>query len=60
MDRAATGKTFVLLLDLRYLEHKPDGFPTPNSHGLVRNVDWGESLTVVSCEFPGLKTFLKV
>ena len=26
----------------------------PNSHGLVGNVDWGESLAVVACEFPGL------
>ena len=23
-------------------------------NGLVGNVDWGESLTVVACEFPGL------
>ena len=26
-------------------------------NGLVGNVDWGESLTVVSCEFPGLNSF---
>ena len=31
--------------------HKLDGFPTPNSHVLVGNVDWGESLAIVSCEF---------
>ena len=26
-------------------------------NGLVGNVDWGESLTVVTCEFPGLNRF---
>ena len=57
VDRAATGKTFVFFyFDLRYPDHKPDRFPIPNSHGLVGNVDWGESLAVVSCEFPGLNT----
>ena len=25
-------------------------------NGLVGNVDWGESLTVIACEFPGLNT----
>ena len=25
-------------------------------NGLVGNVDWGESLVVVACEFPGLNT----
>ena len=25
-------------------------------NGLVGNVDWGESLSVVSCEFPGLNS----
>ena len=34
-----------------------NGFPIPNSHGLVGNVDWGESLTVVACEFMGLNRF---
>ena len=29
-------------------------------NGLVGNVDWGESLTVVACEFPGLNTFSKL
>ena len=33
---------------------KPDGFPIPNSNGIVGNVYWGESLTVVTCDFPGL------
>ena len=54
MDRDTTGKAFVLLLDLRYPNHKPDGFPTTNSHGLVGSIDWGESLTIDACEFPGL------
>ena len=26
----------------------------PNSNGIVRNVYWGESLTVVTCDFSGL------
>ena len=26
-------------------------------NGLVGNVDWGESLTVAACDFPGLKIF---
>ena len=34
-----------------------DGFPIPNSHGLVGKVDWGESLAVVAYEFPGLNSF---
>ena len=55
VDRAATGKTFYfLLLELRQPDRKPNRFPTPNSHGLVGNVDWGESLAVVDCEFLGL------
>ena len=28
-------------------------------NGLVGNIDWGESLTVVACEFPGPNTFFK-
>ena len=40
------------------MDCKPDGFPIPNSHGLVGNVDWGESLAVVAYEFPGLNRFL--
>ena len=54
VDWATTGKTLFFLLDLWYPDRKSDGFPTPNIHGLAGNVDWGESLTVVSCEFPGL------
>ena len=26
-------------------------------NGLVGNVDWGESLTIVACEFPGPNSF---
>ena len=26
-------------------------------NGLVGNVDWGESLTVAACDFPGLNSF---
>ena len=56
VDRAATDKTFVFVT-LTYGDRKPDGFPIPNSHGLVGNVDWGESLTVVAYEFSGLNRF---
>ena len=28
-------------------------------NGLVGNVDWGESLTIVACEFPGLNNCIK-
>ena len=59
MDQAATGKTLLfLLLDPWYPDRKPDGFPTPNSHGLVGNVDWGESLVVVAYKFLGFNIFL--
>ena len=52
-------KLFIfLLLDLRQPDRKLDGFPIPNSHGLVGNVDWGESLAVVACNFPGLNKAL--
>ena len=40
------------------MNRKPDGFPIPNSNELVGNVYWGESLTVVSCDFPGLNRML--
>ena len=58
MDRAITGKTFFLLLDLRYPDRKPDGFPIPNSSGLFGNIYWGESLIVVTCDFLGLNNFI--
>ena len=60
MDRAVTGKTFILLLALLSPDCKPDRFPIPNSNGLVGNVYWGEYLTVVTCDFPGLNRWLKV
>ena len=57
MDRAVTGKAFVL-----YLTYGSRTANRTNSlyqivNGLVGNVDWGESLTVAACEFPGLNSF---
>ena len=57
MDRAATGKTFVfvtLTYGNRTANRMDSLYQTVN--GLVGNVDWGESLSVVSYEFPGLNT----
>ena len=55
MDRAATGKAFVFL-PLTYASRTTN--QTDSLHqtfnGLVGNVDWGESLTVVACEFWGI------
>ena len=58
---------FLLMfyLDLGSLVYKvspyqTDRFPIPNSNGLVRNIYWGESLTVVACDFPGLNTLMTV
>ena len=59
MDRAATGKAsvFVTLTYSSRTANRTDSlYQTVN--GLVGNVDWGESLTVASCEFPGLNTGL--
>ena len=57
MDRAATGKAFVFVT-LTYgsqTANRTDSlYQTVN--GLVGNVDWGESLAVAACEFPGLNT----
>ena len=36
------------------MDRKLDGFSIPNSNGLVGNVYWGESITIVTCDFPGL------
>ena len=55
VDWAAIGKAsvFVTLTYSRQTANRTDSlYQTVN--GLVGNVDWGESLTVVSCEFPGL------
>ena len=57
VDQATTGKTlYFCYLTYGSRTAKPDGFPIPNSHGLVGNVGWGESLAVVACDFPGLNT----
>ena len=58
VDRAATSKTlYFCYLTYGSRTAKPDGFPIPNSHGLVWNIDWGESLAVVACDFLGLNSF---
>ena len=58
MDRAVTGKAFVLYLTYgsRTVNRTDSLYQTIN--GLVGNVDWGESLTVAACEFPGPNTLL--
>ena len=54
MDRATTGKTlcFVTLTYGRQTANEMDSLHQTVS-GLVGNVDWGESFTIVACEFPG-------
>ena len=54
MDRAATGKTFVFVT-LTYGSRTANQMDSLHQtvNGLVGNVIWGESFTVVSCEFPG-------
>ena len=54
MDRAATGKTlcFVTLTYGSRTANRTDSLHQ-TVNGLVGNVDWGESFTVVACEFPG-------
>ena len=57
VDRATTGKTFVfvtLTYGSRTANQTDSLYQTVN--GLVGNVDWGESLTVVACDFLGLNT----
>ena len=56
MDRAVTGKAFVLYLTYgsRTVNRTDSLFQTFNE--LVGNVDWGESLTVAACEFRGHDT----
>ena len=58
MDRAVTDKAFVLYLTYgsRTANRMDSQYQTVN--GLVGNADWGESLTVVSCEFRGLNKWL--
>ena len=59
MDQAATGKAFVFVT-LTYgswTTNRTDSlYQTFN--GLVGNIDWGESLIVVACEFPGPNTLI--
>ena len=57
MGWAANGKAFVFFLTYgsRTANRTDSLFQTVN--GLVGNVDWGESLTVAACEFPGLNSF---
>ena len=56
MDRAVTGKAFVLYLTYgsRTVNRTDSLYQTINE--LVGNVDCGESLTVVAYEFLGLNT----
>ena len=58
VDRAATGKTLCfcfLTYGSRTANRMDSLYQTVN--GIVGNVEWGESLVVVSCEFPGLNSF---
>ena len=57
MDRAVTGKSFVLYLTYGSRTANRTDSPYQTVNGLVGNVDWGESLTVSSCEFPGINSF---
>ena len=59
MDQDATGKAsiFVTLTYSGWTVNQMDSlYQTVN--GLVGNVDWGESLTIFACEFPGLNSFI--
>ena len=57
MDRAVAGKSFVFVT-LTYGSWTVNRTDSPYQivNGLVGNVDWGESLTVVAYEFQGLNT----
>ena len=57
VDRAATGKTFCFVT-LTYGSRTANRMDSLHQivNGLVGNVDWGESFTVVVCEFPGPNT----
>ena len=58
MDRAATGKAFVCVgPTVARPQNRTDSLYQA-INGLVGNVDWGQSLSVVACEFPGLNKFL--
>ena len=57
VGRAATGKAFVCYLTYgsQTVNRMDSLYQTIN--GLVGNIDWGESLTVAACKFPGLNSF---
>ena len=57
VNRATTGKTFVFVT-LTYGIRTANWMDSPYQtvRGLVGNIDWGESLTVVACKFPGLNS----
>jgi len=56
VDRAVTSKSFVLYLTYgSQTANRMDSLYQTVS-GLVGNVDWGESLTVVACDLQGLNT----
>ena len=59
MDQAVTGTAFVLYLTYgsRTVNRTDSLYETVN--GLVGNVDWGESLTVVACKFWGLNALIE-
>ena len=54
MDQAVIGEAFVLYLTYgsRTVSRMDSLYQIVN--GLVEIVDWGESLTIVACKFPGL------
>ena len=54
MDRAVTGKAFVLYLTYGSRTANQTDCLYQIVNGLVGNVDWGESLTIVACEFRGI------
>ena len=57
MDQAITGEAFVLYLTYGSRTANRTNSPYQKVNGLVGNVDWGESLTVISCDFPSLNSF---
>ena len=58
MDRAVIGKEFVLYLTYGSRTVNQTDYLYQIFNWLVGNVDWGESLTVAACEFPGLNNTL--
>ena len=60
LDRAATGKTLVVTLTYggRTVNQTDSLYQIVN--GIVGNIDWGESLTVVAYEFRGLTSNMEL